>query len=398
MDLVFQKLCESFTSAPILMLPDTNRQFKVEVDASDLGVRAVLSQWSQADNKLHHCALLSRRLLSAERNYDVGNRELLAIKVALEEWRHLLEGANHPFLVWTDYKNLEYIRSAKCLNPRQARWALFFNRFNFSLSYQSGFKNVKPGALSRLFKPDSSLKSPGGILLLSCTIGVVTWGIEEKVRQANIDIVAADSCPQNRLFVPVPLCSQVIHWAHTSLLSCHPGVKRTCFVIKQRFWWPAMEKDAGEYVAACPVCARNKVSRHPPAGFLCPLPVPHHPWSDISVDFVTGLPPSEVNTVFTVVDRFSKMVHFIPLSKLFSAKEMAEVMLRHVFRLHGFPKDVVSDRGPQFASRSWKAFCSLLGAMVSLTSGYHPQSNGQTKRLNQELQCWLMDCNIPCQL
>ena len=112
-----------------------------------------------------------------------------------------------------------------------------------------------------------------------------------------------------------------------------------------------MEKEVSEYMAACPVCARNKVSRYPPAGLLCPLPVPHRPWSDISLDFVTGLPPSEGNTtVLTVVDRLSKMVHFIPLPKLPSAKETAEVMLRHVFRLHGFPKDVVSDRGPQFAS------------------------------------------------
>ena len=146
-----------------------------------------------------------------------------------------------------------------------------------------------------------------------------------------------------------------------------------------------MKKEVGEYVAACQVCARKKVPRPPPAGLLCPLSVPRHPWSEISLDFVTGLPPSKGNTtILTVVDRFSKMVHFIPLSMLPSAKETAEVMLRQVFRHHGFPKDVVSDRGPQFASRFWKAFCSLLGATVSLTSGYHPQSNGQTEHLNQE--------------
>ena len=310
--------------------------------------------------------------------------------MALEEWRHWLEGAEHPFLVWTDHKNLEYIQSAKRLNSRQARWALFFNRFDFSLSYRPGSKNVKPDALSRLFDPDPTPRSPSYILPPSCMVGAVTWGIEEKVRQANLNSHIPDGCPQNRLFVPDSLRSQVIHWAHTSLLSCHPGVRRTCFVIKQRFWWPAMEKEVGEYVAACPVCARNKVSHRPPPGLLCPLPVPHRPWSDISLDFVTGLPPSKGNTtILTVVDRFSKMVHFVPLPKLPSAKETAEVLLLHVFRLHGFPKDVVSDRGPQFASRFWKAFCSLLGATVSLTTGYHPQSNGQTERLNQELETGL---------
>ncbi|XP_071356648.1 uncharacterized protein [Trachinotus anak] len=148
-----------------------------------------------------------------------------------------------------------------------------------------------------------------------------------------------------------------------------------------------MEKEVTEYVAACPVCARCKVSRRPSSGLLHPLPVPHRPWSDISVDFVTGLPLSEGNTtVLTVVDRFSKMVHFVPLPKLPSAKETAEAMLHNVFRLHGFPRDIVSDRGPQFVAQFWRAFCSLLGAFVSLSSGHHPQTNGQTERLNQELE------------
>lgn len=89
-----------------------------------------------------------------------------------------------------------------------------------------------------------------------------------------------------------------------------------------------MEEEVSEYLAACPTCSRNKASHRPPAGLLRPLPVPHRPWSNIALDFVTGLPPSEGNTtVLTVVDRFSKMAHFIPLPKLPTAKETAEVML-----------------------------------------------------------------------
>lgn len=94
-------------------------------------------------------------------------------------------------------------------------------------------------------------------------------------------------------------------------------------------------------------------------------------------------------TILTVVDRFSKMVHFIPLPKLPSAKETVEAILFYVIRIHGFPRDMVSDRGPQFVSNFWKAFCSPLGATVGLTSGYHPQSNGQTEQLNQELETCL---------
>ena len=154
----FQELKHRLTSAPILILPDPQRQFVVEVDASNNGVGAVLSQRSEKDSKMHPCAFLSRRLSQAERNYNISNREPLVVKLALEEWRHWLEGAEQPFIVWTDRKNLEFIRKAKRLNSCQARWALFFNHFSFTLSYRPGSRNVKPDVLSRLFNPEPKTK------------------------------------------------------------------------------------------------------------------------------------------------------------------------------------------------------------------------------------------------
>ena len=149
---------------------------------------------------------------------------------------------------------------------------------------------------------------------------------------------------------------------------------------------PSMAADTREFVAACSVCARSKASHQAPARLLRPLPIPHRPWSHVAVDFITGLPPSEGNTVIlTVVDWFSKAAHFIPLSKLPSALETANLLVTHVFRLHGIPVDIVLDRGPQFSARTWKAFCQALGASASLSSGYHPQTNGQTERANQDL-------------
>ncbi len=136
-------------SAPILWLPDPGRELIVEVDATNTGVRAILSQRHGSPAKMYPCAFFSRKLTAAERNYDVGNRELLAMKLALEEWCHWLEGATHPFLVLTDHTNLEYLRSAKRLNPRQARWALFFTRFWFTVTYRPGTKNTKADAFSR---------------------------------------------------------------------------------------------------------------------------------------------------------------------------------------------------------------------------------------------------------
>ena len=117
-----------------------------------------------------------------------------------------------------------------------------------------------------------------------------------------------------------------------------------------------------------------RTPRNPTSGLLKPLPIPRRPWSHIALDFVTGLPPSDGNTtILTVVDRFSKSVHLVPLPKIPSAKRTASLVMLHVFKYHGLPVDVVSDRGPQFTSHFWKAFCTLIGASVSLSSGYHPQ-------------------------
>ena len=383
----FCELKSRFTSAPILIFPDPSRQFIVEVDASDTGVGGILSQRSAEDQKVHPCAFFSRKLSPAEKNDDVGNRELLAVKLALEEWRHWLEGAEEPFVVWTDHKNLEYIRSAKRLNARQARWALFFNRFAFSLSYRPGSKNGKPDALSRQFQSEASPSHPEGILPAACVIGAVTWEVEDRVKRSNAEHPAPSACPNNRLFVPDNLRSQFLQWGHSSRLACHPGVRRTLALLQQRFWWATMERDTKEFVAACQICSQHKSTHQAPSGLLHPLPVPRRPWSHISLDFVTGLPPSDGKTVIlTVIDRFSKTAQLIALPTLPTAKETAEVMLHHVFRLHGLPSDVVSDRGPQFTSHFWSEFCSLLGATVSLSSGFHPQSNGQAERMNQEME------------
>ncbi len=381
----FDALKSRFVSAPVLLVPDPESQFIVEVDASDVGVGAVLSQRSLCDGKVHPCAFFSRRLSPAERNYDIGNKELLAVRLALGEWRHWLEGAAQPFLVWTDHKNLEYIRSAKRLSSRQARWALFFGRFNFTLSYRPGSKNVD--ALSRLFRAPEGELTAETILPEGMVVGALSWGIERRVEEAGQGVHVPEGCPAGRLLVPEALRPEVLQWGHESRLVCHPGIRRTLFAIRQRFWWPTLAADVRHFVLACPTCAQCRPVNHPPDGLLHPLPVPSLPWSHITLDFVSGLPPSKGNTVILmVVDRFSKAVHFIPLPKFPSARETAQLMVDHVFRLHGLPVDVVSDRGPQFASRFWKEFCRQIGASASLSSGFHPQTNGQCEWANQDLE------------
>lgn len=148
-----------------------------------------------------------------------------------------------------------------------------------------------------------------------------------------------------------------------------------------------MAKDVRGFVSACSVCSRSKTPHSPPSGLLQPLPIPHRPWSHIALDFVTGLPPSDnYTTICTITDRFSKAVHFVPLTKLPSAKSTAQMIMQHVVHLHSIPLNIVSGRGPQFSSNFWKAFCTLLGSSASLSSGYHPETNGQTERANQTLE------------
>lgn len=181
--LAFTDLKERFATSPILRQLNQDQQFVVEVNASESGVGAVLSQCFEG--KLHPCAFFSHRLSPAERNYDIGDRDFLAVKLALEEWRHWLEGAKHPFIVWTEHKNLEYIRSAKRLNSRQARWALFFTRFNFSITYRPGSRKIKADALSRQFTTIKEESDPGPIFPTSSIIGAVSWEIEALVRNAQ---------------------------------------------------------------------------------------------------------------------------------------------------------------------------------------------------------------------
>lgn len=140
----FQRLKTIFCTAPSLWHPDPTRPFIV--DTSSLGVRVVLSQRRGEPPVLHQCAYFSTKLSPAEQNYDIGNSE---------EWRHWLEGANHPFEVINDQKNLQYLREVKCLNSRQARWPLFFTQFKFIVTYGPNHKTTKADALSRIHSPDT---------------------------------------------------------------------------------------------------------------------------------------------------------------------------------------------------------------------------------------------------
>ncbi|KAI3375809.1 hypothetical protein L3Q82_004091 [Scortum barcoo] len=235
-----------------------------------------------------------------------------------------------PFLVWTDHKNLAYLRSAKRLNPRQARWALFLSRFEFTLTYRPGSHNTKPDALSRQFSLDTSPSEPASILPPSCIVGAASWDIETRVQEALKDHPAPNNCPKDRLFVPSNLRSLVLQWIHTSKFSCHPGIRRT---LSSSF----SNASGGPGWLKTPRNTSMPALSVPVANPLTVLQL----GSSNPFLFLTAL---GLILLWT-----SSLVSHHP--KLPSALETASLLTDHVFRLHGLPTDIVSDRGPQFTSQ-----------------------------------------------
>lgn len=160
---------------------------------------------------------------------------------------------------------------------------LFFERFNFTLIYRPGSRNIKPDA--RQLSPYECTGEPKTIMPSNRVVASPTWEIEDMV------CCAQSQQPDPGKGPPIPQ-----QWAHASHIFCHPGATRTLEVVK-RFWWPSVDSDTWEFVKACPVCAHNKTSHQPSLGFVHPLLIPEQPWSHIAIDFASGLPLSQGHTM-----------------------------------------------------------------------------------------------------
>lgn len=151
-----------------------------------------------------------------------------------------------------------------------------------------------------------------------------------------------------------------------------------------------MRNDIIQFIQQCPSCQRNKHENLPYPGLLQPLPIPERPWLHINMDFVGGLPVSaQHDTILVVVDRLTKMGHFISLAHPYSAKDVAQLFLDFIFNLHGMPATIVSDRDKVFTSLFWKELFQLLGTALHYSTAYHPQTDGQSERLIQCLEAYL---------
>jgi len=196
----------------------------------------------------------------------------------------------------------------------------------------------------------------------------------------------------NRLYVPdfKNLRLSVLSAHHDSILAGHQGVSKTLELIQRGFCWLGLRRDVENYVRGCAICQRTKPVRQRPQGFLQSLEVADGPWSSISMDFIEELPNSNgYNSILVVVDRLTKWAVFIPTTTTLKAAGLADLIIDHIICQHGIPRSIISDRGSKFTSRVWGSICSILGIKVSLSTAFHPQTDGQTERVNQVLEQYL---------
>jgi len=183
---------------------------------------------------------------------------------------------------------------------------------------------------------------------------------------------------------------ELIKQHHDIPTTGHGGTAKTTELIKRKYYWPHMRDLIKEYVKNCDMCQRTKAVKHAPYGLLQPNEVPEKPWKTISMDFITDLPKSEgYDAILVVIDRLTKMSDFIPCHKDMNARQFAKSFIKEIFRLHGLPKDIITDRGTIFTSDLWKETTKLLGIERRLSTAFHPQTDGQTERTNATLEQYL---------
>ena len=184
--------------------------------------------------------------------------------------------------------------------------------------------------------------------------------------------------------------TKIIVVLHARTIGGHSGVQATYHRIKRLFHWKGLKQAVEDFDKQCQICQQAKHSHNHPAGLLQPLPIPAGAWQDLSTDFINGLPKSEgCNVILVMVDRFTKYAHFIPIKHPYIATTIAKVVLDNVVKLHGLPQTIVSDRDGVFTSTFWKELFKLMGTKLVFSSANHPQTDGQTERVNQCLEMYL---------
>ncbi|WVZ90253.1 hypothetical protein U9M48_036569 [Paspalum notatum var. saurae] len=333
----FKKIKEKLSQALLLILPDFNKTFELEYDASRVERNPI--------------ALFSEKLSDARQKWSTYQQKLYVIFRALKTWEVYL--LPKEFIVYTDHQSLKHFRNQKHVDRMLARWAAYLERFNYLIIHKSGATNRVADALSRraclLISFEAELPGMEQIKDLyedDDDFGQV-WFKHLQGQPLGEEYVVQDGYlfKKDRLCIPrSSLRDKLIRELHSSDLSGHVGRDKTIANLQVRYYWPQLKRDAGKFVQRYPVCQTYKGQVQNTELYM-PLAVPCAPWEDLSMDFVFGLPRTRRgnDAVYVVVDRFSKMAHFIPCRKTTDAHHVANLFFREIVRLYGVPRSMVSD-------------------------------------------------------
>jgi hypothetical protein len=411
----FRQLKVALTSAPVLILPDPAAPWVLQTDASSKAIGAVLMQ--EVAGKLHPVAYSSHLMSAAEQRYPVHDKECLAIVHHLVKWRHHLMGGQFV-LVQSDHKSLDrlmHFTDLDCLG-RQARWLQVLANFNYKVVYVPGSAQVAADCLSRPqcnvlqdvhVSQDLGAWLKGALLQDSDTATMIALAQGQQVamprwlpsgqlleEEGLLYVVQPDGSSQLVIPADPRLQQLLLSEAHDTVIAGHMGRDKTLAKVKQWFVWDGMAKAVDLYVRSCPVCQGIKAPNQRPAGLLQSLAVPPSRWHTVSMDFITGLPRSSRghDSIMTVVDKLTKRAHFIPTTCTVTAAKCAELFIQHVFRLHGMPRVIVSDRDVKFTSAFWRTFHRACGTQLRMSTPFHPQTDGQSEAANKVISQLIRSC------
>ena len=383
----FQQLKLALTIAPVLQLRDFNKLCDIATDASRTGIGVVLSQ------DTHPVSYFSEKLNDAKGRYSNYDRELYAVVQSLKFWQHYL--LHQEFTLYSDHDALRFLHSQKKLSALHQRWMEFLQEFTFSLRHRPGGDNRIADALSRrhhtLQISQAAITGFDQLPLLyaNCPDFQEAWqsAAQSTTPFEGYQEEAGYLFFHNRLCIPAGSTRDFLIWElHGGGLAGHFGITKTLSALEDRYYWPHLHRDVRRLIVRCSICTISKLTKQNSGPYL-PLPVPESPWQEVSLDFVLGLPRTrrQQHSILVVVDRFSKMAHFIACSKTTDASHTARLFFNEVVLLYGIPRSIVSDHDVRFTSSFWKTLWRLMETTLKFSTAFHPQRDGQTEVTNRTL-------------